>query len=67
MHCHVTELAFALVQSRGTPEEARALTGLWMSINIFDPLEATLGEALCFATKDELAELCSELSYIQVT
>jgi len=57
-HFHISALAFNLVRSRASSEEAKALSELWVSTGVFDALETAFEEALRYGTENEQIHFC---------
>lgn len=53
-HHYMSALGSHLSRSRGTPDEAKALSALWVSNGVFDAVEMAVLEALRHGTEDEL-------------
>ena len=57
-HYYMSHFVHCLAASRDSASEAIAQIELWISIGIFDALEASLREVLRHGTEDEQVELC---------
>jgi len=66
-HYYMSHFVHCLAASRDSASEAIAQIELWISIGIFDALEASLREVLRHGTEDEQVELCRNLALVYVS